>query len=103
MNLGWSPEAAADFAVVVSYIYEDNPSAAEQPPHDSAPAKGPRTSRPRPHDPGRLAVRLEAVLFPLGAGFGGGCEKLECIAPSDRQVRGPTLIAKNAIRMGHPR
>ncbi len=30
MKVEWSPEAAADFAGIVSYIHEQNPSAADR-------------------------------------------------------------------------
>jgi toxin ParE1/3/4 len=65
MNLGWSPEAAADFAAIVSYIHEDNPSAAEQVAHAISGRITSLLSFPKLGRSGRIKGTRELVLSPL--------------------------------------
>jgi len=65
MKIEWSPEAAADFAGIVAYIHERNPSAADRVAHamyDSATALESFPNRGRP---GRVDGTRELVLASL--------------------------------------
>jgi toxin ParE1/3/4 len=65
MRVSWSPEAAADFAAIVAYIHEQNPSAAERVAHaiyDGVSSLSSFSSRGRP---GRVKDTRELVLTPL--------------------------------------
>ena len=65
MNLSWSPEAAADFAGLVSYIHEDNPSAAEQVAQAISERIASLVSFPKLGRSGRIRGTRELVLSPL--------------------------------------
>jgi addiction module RelE/StbE family toxin len=65
MKVSWSPEAAADFAAIVAYIREQNPSAAERVAHaiyDGVSSLSMFSNRGRP---GRIKDTRELVLAPL--------------------------------------
>jgi toxin ParE1/3/4 len=65
MKIEWSPEAAADFAGIVAYIHERNPTAADRVAHtiyDSAAALEKFPNRGRP---GRVGGTRELVSAPL--------------------------------------
>ncbi len=65
MTVRWSPEASADFAAIVAYIREQNPSAAERVAHaiyDGVSSLSSFSNRGRP---GRIKDTRELVLTPL--------------------------------------
>jgi toxin ParE1/3/4 len=65
MKIRWSPEAAADFAEIVEYIHQQNPSAAHRVAHviyESVTSLESFSNRGRP---GRVEGTRELVLSPL--------------------------------------
>jgi len=65
MKVEWSPEAAADFAGIVAYIHEQNPSAADHVAHTTFDSAAALKSFPNRGRPGRVSGTRELVLAPL--------------------------------------
>lgn len=65
MKIEWSPEAAADFAGIVAYIHEQNPSAADHVAHTMYDSAASLESFPNRGRPGRVGGTRELVLAPL--------------------------------------
>jgi len=65
MKIEWSPEAAADFAGIVAYIHEQNPSAANRVAHNMYDSAASLKSFPNRGRPGRIDGTRELVLSPL--------------------------------------
>jgi addiction module RelE/StbE family toxin len=65
MTVRWSPEAAADFAAIVEYIREQNPSAAERVADAIYDGCSSLASFPRKGRPGRTRGTRELVFSPL--------------------------------------
>jgi addiction module RelE/StbE family toxin len=65
MNIRWSPEAAADFAGIVDYIQQQNPSAADRVCHSTYDSVNSLESFPNRGRPGRIDGTRELVLAPL--------------------------------------
>jgi toxin ParE1/3/4 len=65
MKVEWSPEAAADFAGIVAYIHEQNPSAADHVAHTTFDSAAALESFPNRGRPGRVSGTRELVLAPL--------------------------------------
>jgi toxin ParE1/3/4 len=65
MNIRWSPEAAADFAGIVDYIQQQNPSAADRVCHSMYDSVNSLESFPNRGRPGRIDGTRELVLAPL--------------------------------------
>jgi len=65
MKIEWSPEAAADFAGIVAYIHEQNPSAANRVAHTMYDSAASLESFPNRGRPGRVSGTRELVLAPL--------------------------------------
>lgn len=65
MKIRWSPEAAADFAVLVEYIRNQNPSAADRVAHSIYDGIASLTSFPNRGRPGRVKDTPELVLSRL--------------------------------------
>jgi len=65
MRIRWSPEAAADFARIVEYIHEQNPSAADRIAHTLYDSVGSLKSFPNRGRSGRVEGTRELVLAPL--------------------------------------
>ena len=65
MKIEWSPEAAADFAGIVAYIHEQNPSAARLVAHTMYDSAASLDSFPNRGRPGRIGGTRELVLAPL--------------------------------------
>jgi toxin ParE1/3/4 len=65
MTLRWSPEAAADFAAIVQYIGNRNPSAAERVANAIYQGVTSLTSFPKRGRLGRIKGTRELVLSPL--------------------------------------
>ena len=65
MNVRWSPEAAADFAGIVEYIRQQNPSAADRVAHSLYDSVASLESFPNRGRPGRISDTRELVLAPL--------------------------------------
>jgi toxin ParE1/3/4 len=65
MKIEWSPEAAADFAEIVAYIQEQNPSAANRVAHAMFDSAAALKSFPNRGRRGRISGTRELVLAPL--------------------------------------
>jgi toxin ParE1/3/4 len=65
MKIEWSPEAAADFAGIVAYIREQNPSAADRVAHTMYDSVASLETFPNVGRPGRVSSTRELVLAPL--------------------------------------
>jgi toxin ParE1/3/4 len=65
MTVRWSPEAVADFAAIVEYIRNQNPSAAERVAHTIYDGVASLASFPRKGRPGRTKGTREFVFSPL--------------------------------------
>src|SRR5271169_1122097 len=65
MKIEWSPEAAADFAGIVGYIHEQNPSAADRVAHTMYDSAASLQTFPNRGRPGRVVGTRELVLAPL--------------------------------------
>jgi toxin ParE1/3/4 len=65
MKIEWSPEAAGDFAGIVAYIHERNPSAAARVAHSMYDSVASLESFPNRGRPGRVDGTRELVLAPL--------------------------------------
>jgi addiction module RelE/StbE family toxin len=65
MKIRWSPEAAADFAEIVEYIRNQNPSAADRVAHTVYDSITSLKSFPKRGREGRVADTRELVLAPL--------------------------------------
>jgi len=65
MKIEWSPEAAVDFAGIVAYIHEQNPSAANRAAHTMYDSAASLESFPNRGRPGRVSGTRELVLAPL--------------------------------------
>jgi toxin ParE1/3/4 len=65
MNVRWSPEAAADFAGIVEYIRQQNPSAADRVAHSLYDSVASLESFPNRGRRGRMDDTRELVLAPL--------------------------------------
>ena len=65
MKIEGSPEAAADFAGIVAYIHEQNPSAADRVAHTMYDSAASLRSFPDRGRPGRIRGTRELVLAPL--------------------------------------
>ncbi len=65
MKIKWSPEAAADFAGIVAYIHERNPSAADRVAHTMYDSADSLQSFPNRGRPGRVGGTREVILAPL--------------------------------------
>jgi toxin ParE1/3/4 len=65
MKIKWSPEAATDFAGIVAYIHEQNPSAADRVAHTMYDSAASLESFPNRGRLGRVGGTRELVLAPL--------------------------------------
>lgn len=65
ITVRWSPEAAADFAAIIEYIRERNPSAADRVARPIYDGIASLASFPRQGRPGRLKGTRELVFAPL--------------------------------------
>lgn len=65
MNILWSPEAAADFAGIVEFIRQQNPSAADRVGQSMYDSVNSLESFPNRGRPGRIDDTRELVLTPL--------------------------------------
>ncbi len=65
MIVRWSPEAAADFAAIVEYIRQQNPSAADRVANKIYNGVASLASFPRQGRPGRTKGMRELVFSPL--------------------------------------
>jgi toxin ParE1/3/4 len=65
MNIRWSPEAAADFAGIVDFIHQQNPSAADRVGQSMYDSVNSLESFPNRGRPGRIEGTRELVLAPL--------------------------------------
>ncbi len=65
MNIRWSPEAAADFAGIIEYIQQQNPSAALRVGPSLYDSVSSLESFPNRGRPGRIDGTRELVLAPL--------------------------------------
>ena len=65
MKIEWSPEAATDFAGIVAYIHEQNPSAADRIAHTMYDSAASLKTFPNRGRPGRVVGTRELVLAPL--------------------------------------
>jgi toxin ParE1/3/4 len=65
MKIRWSPESAADFAGIVDYISEQNPSAADRIARTIYDSTTSLESFPRRGRPGRVEGTRELILSPL--------------------------------------
>jgi len=65
MKIKWSPEAAADFAGIVAYIHEQNPSTADRVAHTMYDSAASLKTFPNRGRPGRVVGTRELVLAPL--------------------------------------
>ena len=65
MKIVWSPEAATDFAGIVDYIHQQNPSAAERVARAIFESVTSLESFPDRGRPGRIKETRELILTPL--------------------------------------